>query len=82
MAGRGQVGPALRSDPPTGPRAFVRMINSQPYLAFEQLLYSVCTDKPAFDKVFGLRRSDRLADHPEEAALLRRAMVALSQSGK
>ena len=76
-----EVGSALRSDLPSGPRDFVRMINSQPYLAFEQLLYSVRTGKPAFDKVFGLRRFDWLADHPEEAALFQRAMVALSQGG-
>ena len=42
----------LRSDRP-GPGDFVRMINSEAYLAFEQLLHSVRTGKPAFDKVFG-----------------------------
>lgn len=73
-----EVGAALRSDRP-GPRDFVRMINSEPYLAFEQLLHSVQTGKPAFDKVFGSSRFDWLSEHPEQAAQFQRAMVALSQ---
>ncbi|TPK66322.1 ubiquinone/menaquinone biosynthesis protein [Mesorhizobium sp. B2-4-19] len=72
------IGAALRSDRP-GPRDFVRMINSEPYLAFEQLLHSVRTGKPAFDKVFGSPRFDWLSQHPEQAALFQHAMVALSQ---
>ncbi|RUT99905.1 ubiquinone/menaquinone biosynthesis protein [Mesorhizobium sp. USDA-HM6] len=73
-----EVGAALRSDRP-GPRDFIRMINSEAYLAFEQLLHSVRTGKPAFDKVFGNPRFDWLSAHPEQAALFQRAMVALSQ---
>lgn len=73
-----EVGAVLRSDRP-GPRDFVCMINSEAYLAFEQLLYSVRTGKPAFDKVFGSPRFDWLSEHPEQAALFQRAMVALSQ---
>jgi hypothetical protein len=72
------VGAVLRSDRP-GPRDFVRMTNSEPYLAFEQLLYSVRTGMPAFDKVFGSPRFDWLSEHPEQAALFQRAMVAVSQ---
>ncbi|RWA70133.1 MAG: ubiquinone/menaquinone biosynthesis protein [Mesorhizobium sp.] len=75
-----EVGAALRSDRP-GPRDFIRMINSEAYLAFEQLLHSVRTGKPAFDKVFGSPRFDWLSAHPEQAALFQRAMVALSQGG-
>jgi hypothetical protein len=75
-----EVGAVLRSDRP-GPREFVRMINSEAYLAFEQLLHSVRTGKPAFDKVFGSPRFDWLSEHPEQAALFQRAMVALSQGG-
>lgn len=71
-----KLGAALRSDRP-GPRDFVRMTNSEPYLAFEQLLYSVRTGMPAFDKVFGSPRFDWLSEHPEQAALFQRAMVAL-----
>lgn len=73
-----EVGAALRSDLRSGPRDFVRMINSEPYLAFEQLLYSVRTGKPAFDKVFGQPRFDWLGAHPDQAALFQHAMIALS----
>ncbi|MBW9117713.1 ubiquinone/menaquinone biosynthesis protein [Rhizobium cauense] len=73
-----EMGAALRSDRP-GPQDFVRMINTEAYIAFEQLLHSVRTGKPAFDKVFGSPRFDWLSDHPEQAALFQRAMVALSQ---
>jgi SAM-dependent methyltransferase len=72
------IGSVLRSDRP-GPRDFILMTNSEPYLAFEQLLHSVRTGKPAFDKVFGSARFDWLSEHPEQAALFQRAMVALSQ---
>jgi SAM-dependent methyltransferase len=75
-----EVGAVLRSDRP-GPGDFVRMINSEAYLAFEQLLHSVRTGKPAFEKVFGSPRFDWLSQHPEQAALFQRAMVALGQGG-
>ncbi|MDX8464112.1 methyltransferase [Mesorhizobium sp. VK23B] len=73
-----EIGAVLRSDRP-GPRDFIRMINTEAYLAFEQLLHSVRTGKPAFDKVFGSPRFDWLSAHPEQAALFQKAMVALSQ---
>ncbi|TPI62161.1 ubiquinone/menaquinone biosynthesis protein [Mesorhizobium sp. B3-1-3] len=73
-----EVGAALRSDRP-GPRDFIRMVNSEAYLAFEQLLHSVRTGKPAFDKVFGSPRFDWLSAHPEQAALFQRAMIAQGQ---
>ncbi len=73
-----EIGAVLRSDRP-GPREFVRMINEEPYLAFEKLLHSVRTGKPAFDEVFGSPRFDWLSHHPEQAALFQRAMVALGQ---
>src|SRR5258708_14576481 len=43
-----EVGAVLRSVRP-GPRDFVRMINIEAYLAFEQLLHSVRTGKPPLD---------------------------------
>ena len=54
-------------------------MNEEPYLAFEKLLHSVRTGKPAFDEVFGSPRFEWLSHHPEQAALFQRAMVALSQ---
>jgi SAM-dependent methyltransferase len=73
-----EVGASLRSDRP-GPRDFIRMINSEAYLAFEKLGHSIRTGRPAFDEVFGAGRFDWLATHPEQAALFQRAMVALGQ---
>ena len=72
------IGSLLRSDRP-GPRDFIHMMNTEAYLAFAQLGHSVRTGEPAFDKVFGSPRFDWLSQHPEEAALFQRAMVALSQ---
>ncbi|MGO4840595.1 methyltransferase, partial [Rhizobiaceae sp. 2RAB30] len=62
-----------------GPGDFIVMTNSETYLAFEQLIYSVRTGKPAFDKVFGSPRFDWLSQHPEQAAFFQRSMVALGQ---
>ena len=73
-----EVGAVLRSDRP-GPRDFIQMINTEPYLAFEQLLRSVRTGRPAFETVFGSSRFDWLSANPEKAALFQRAMVALGQ---
>ena len=74
-----EVGAALRSDKPGGPRDFIRMLNREPYLAFAQLGHSVRTGLPAFDEVFGKPRFEWLAEHADEAALFQRAMVALGQ---
>ena len=74
-----ELGAALRSDVPSGPRDFIRMMNREPYMAFSQLGHSVHSGLPAFDKVFGQPRFDWLADHADEAALFQQAMIALSQ---
>lgn len=70
---------ALRSDLPGGPRDFVRMINSEAYQAFGDLLHSVNTGGTAFEHVFGASRFEWLGAHPQQAALFQRAMVSLSQ---
>jgi 2-polyprenyl-3-methyl-5-hydroxy-6-metoxy-1,4-benzoquinol methylase len=74
-----ELGSALRSDEPSSPRDLIRMMNREPYLAFAELGHCVHTGLPAFDKVFGKPRFDWMADHPDEAALFQRAMIALSQ---
>jgi SAM-dependent methyltransferase len=76
-----ETGEALRCDAHSSPRELIRMLNRQPYLAFAQLGYSVRTGLPAFDEVFGKPRFDWLADHPDEAALFQRAMMALNRGG-
>ena len=74
-----ELSATLRSDLPSGPRDFVRMINSEPFQAFAQLLHSVRTGEPAFDKVFGAPRFEWFGSHPEQAALFQQAMIAFSQ---
>ena len=76
-----EIGKALRSDGRSTPRDLVRMLNQEPYLAFAQLGHSVRTGFPAFVEVFGKPKFEWLADHPDEAALFQRAMIALSQGG-
>lgn len=68
----------LRADAPDSPRDFIRMINREAYAAWGQLLHSVQTGGTAFDHVFGAPRFQWLADHPEQAALFQRAMIAAS----
>ena len=74
-----ELSATLCSDLASGPRDFVLMINSEPYQAFAQLLYSVQTGEPAFEQVFGAPRFQWLGSHPEQAALFQRAMIAMSQ---
>jgi trans-aconitate methyltransferase len=74
-----ELGGALRSDAASSARDFIRMMNREPYIAFSKLDHSVTTGRPAFDEVFGKARFDWLAEHPAEAALFQRAMIALSQ---
>jgi 2-polyprenyl-3-methyl-5-hydroxy-6-metoxy-1,4-benzoquinol methylase len=69
----------VASDGRASPRDLIRMLNQEPYLAFAQLGHSVRTGLPAFGEVFGKPRFDWLADHPDEAALFQRAMIALNQ---
>ena len=74
-----EIGEALRSNRRSSPCDLVRMLNQEPYLAFAQLGHSVRTGLPAFDEVYGKPRFDWLADHPDEATLFQRAMIALNQ---
>jgi hypothetical protein len=74
-----EIGEALCSDDRSSPRDLIRMLNQEPYLAFARLDHSVRTGLPAFGEVFGKPRFDWLADHPDEAALFQRAMIALNQ---
>ena len=74
-----ELSATLRSDVPNSTRNFVRMINSEPFQAFAQLLHSVRTGEPAFDQVFGVPRFEWLSTHVEQAALFQQAMIAFSQ---
>ena len=74
-----ELSETLRSDRVGSPRDFVRMINSEPYQAFGDLLYSVRTGGTAFEHCFGASRFEWLEAHPEQEALFQHAMIALSQ---
>lgn len=69
----------LRSNRPQSPRDFIRMINSEPYEAFADLLHSVRTGETAFEHRFGAPRFDWLEAHPDKETLFQRAMIAMSQ---
>src|SRR5438105_4635259 len=53
------------------------MSGEEHYRAYGELLYSVRTGKPAFDKVFGAPVFDYLATHPEQAAVFDAAMTSV-----
>lgn len=74
-----EMSDALRSARPGSPRDFISMINTEPYQAFAELLYSVKTGQTAFEHVFGEQRFDWLDARPEKAEAFQRAMVSLSQ---
>jgi SAM-dependent methyltransferase len=75
-----ELSAGLRADAPDSPRDFIRMINSEPYAAWGQLLHSVRTGGTGFEHVFGAPRFAWLANQPEAAALFQRAMIAVSGS--
>ena len=70
------LGTALRSGAPGSARATVLTLGA-PWFAhpLEQLLYSVQTGKPAFDKIYGVPAFDWLGKHPDEASLFSETMV-------
>lgn len=79
MDAHGRFGPtplseALRPGAPGSVEAFVRFMGEEPYRAFAELLHTVRTGEPAFEKVYGMPHFDYLARHPEASATFHRAM--------
>lgn len=74
-----EIGAALRCDAQSSPRDVIRMLNREPYGAFAELDHSVRTGLPTFEQTFGKARFEWLEDHPAEATLFQKAMIALSQ---
>jgi hypothetical protein len=73
------LGSALRSDVPGSMRAWVIFSGEPFYLqAWQEILYSIQTGKPAFEKVHGMPGFDYLRQHPEAATLFDEAMTSLS----
>ncbi|MEY9836967.1 methyltransferase [Streptacidiphilus sp. EB103A] len=69
-------GAVLARDAPNGFRDGVLLQSGAVFRAWGDVLHTVRTGLPAFDKTFGMDYFEFLASHPEEAALFNRAMGA------
>jgi hypothetical protein len=67
----------LRSDVPGSQHAMAVMMGEEHYTAYGDLLYSVRTGRPAFDKVYGKPVFDYLAEHPDQAKIFDAAMTSV-----
>jgi hypothetical protein len=65
----------LRSDVPGSMRSLARMYGSEQYRAWDDLLGSVTSGKPAFDRVFGASYFEFLANTPQADAVFNDAMT-------
>jgi hypothetical protein len=65
----------LRSDVPGSMRALARMYGSEQYRAWGDLLDSVRTGRPAFDRTFGASYFEYLASSPAGDAIFNEAMA-------
>jgi hypothetical protein len=72
-----EVGTYLRDDVEGSQRAMATMAGEEHFRAWCDLLYSVQTGLPAFDKVYGMPVFDWLSQHPEQAAIFDAAMVSV-----
>jgi SAM-dependent methyltransferase len=67
----------LRTGEPGSMQALAIMLGEESYRAWGELLYSVKTGEPAFERVFGMPRWEYLAQHPEVADVFNQAMTGL-----
>ncbi len=67
----------LKTDVPGSQRAMALMMGEEHYRAWGELLYSLKTGKPAFDKIFGKPVFEFLSENPEQAAIFDKAMVGV-----
>jgi hypothetical protein len=67
----------LRTGEPASMRALAVMLGEESYRAWGELLHSVRTGAPAFERVLGLPRWDYLAQHPAAATVFNEAMTGL-----
>lgn len=65
----------LRSDTPDSMRALAIMYAEEQYRAWDDVLHSVRTGQPAFERAFGTRYFDYFATHPEASRVFNEAMV-------
>jgi hypothetical protein len=67
----------LRSDVPGSQRALAIMSGEEHYRSWGDVLYSVQTGKPAFDKLYGMPVFEFLSKNPEQATVFDAAMVGV-----
>ena len=65
----------LRSGEPSSMRALAIMLGEESYRAWGDLLYSVKSGEPAFERVFKVQRFEYLTQHPDAAAVFNEAMT-------
>ena len=68
----------FRSDKP-GIRNLTLMLSQEGYRVWEDLLYTLETGQPAFERVYGKKRWEMLAGEPEQAAQFNAAMAETSR---
>lgn len=74
------LGVALKTGAPGSARSSIMYSGSPaPQSGWDNLVYSVQTGKPGFDKAQGIPVFDYLAQHPEEASLFSDMMIGLHQ---
>lgn len=74
-----ELGETLVSDAPGSMRDWVLFSGSSNYVdAWQDLLATVRTGEPAWDRARGIPFFDYLGEHPDEAAVFNRAMTSLS----
>lgn len=67
----------LRRDTPDSQHVMALMMCEEHYSAFGELLYSITTGKPAFEKVYGMSIFEYLGQHPEKGQIFDQAMTAI-----
>ena len=68
----------LRKDAPNSMRALAIMYSEEQYRAWGEMLYSVCTGLPAFERQFGMGVFEYFAQNPEPSAVFNEAMTGLT----
>jgi hypothetical protein len=67
----------LRSGIPGSQREMAIMMGEEHYQAWGELLYSIRTGEPAFERIFGKPVFEFLSQNPEQAAVFDKAMVGV-----
>lgn len=73
-----ELGQTLRESVPGSMRAAAVLFNEEPYRACGELLTSIRTGETAFDRMYGKRHFEYLAENPDAARTFHRAMTQLT----